>query len=72
MTTLGIFLAKHSANKSEVARKAGLSSARLSELTINPKAKLRGDELYRIAMAVNADPCDLLEFLYNDRREQRL
>jgi hypothetical protein len=66
MTRLGEYLSKKSVNKSEVARKTGLSNPRLSELTINPKAKLRADELYLIAMAIEADPCELLLFMYGD------
>jgi DNA-binding Xre family transcriptional regulator len=66
MTKLGVFLAKKSVNKSEVARKTGLSNPRLSELTINPRAKLRADELYLIALAIGVNPCDLLEFIYDD------
>lgn len=66
MTRLGVYLSKKSVNKSEVARKTGLSNPRLSELTINPKAKLRADELYLIAMAIEADPCELLHFMYGD------
>ena len=66
MTKLGVYLAKKSVNKSEVARKTGLSNPRLSELTINPKAKLRAEELYLIALAIGVNPCDLLEFIYDD------
>jgi DNA-binding Xre family transcriptional regulator len=66
MTKLGVYLTKKSVNKSEVARKTGLSNPRLSELTINPKAKLRADELYMIAKAIEADPCELLQYLYGD------
>lgn len=66
MTKLGVYLAKKSVNKSEVARKTGLSNPRLSELTINPRAKLRADELYLIALAIGVNPCDLLDFIYED------
>jgi putative transcriptional regulator len=66
MTKLGIYLAKKSVNKSEVARKTGLSNPRLSELTINPRAKLRADELYLIALAIGSDPSELLNFVCSD------
>ena len=66
MTKLGDYLTKKSVNKSEVARKTGLSNARLSELTINPKARLRADELYLIAMAIEVDPSDMINYLYDD------
>ncbi|HYC83778.1 MAG TPA: helix-turn-helix transcriptional regulator [Chryseosolibacter sp.] len=68
MTKLGTYLASRSVNKSEIARKTGLSNPRLSELTINPKAKLRADELYLIALAIGVDPCDLLKSIYSDIR----
>jgi hypothetical protein len=61
MTKLGEYLSRKSVNKSEIARRTGLSSPRLSELTINPKAQLRADELYLIAMAIDADPCEMLK-----------
>jgi DNA-binding Xre family transcriptional regulator len=61
MTRLGEFLARKSVNKSEVARKTGLSNPRLSELSTNARTQLRADELYLIALAVGADPGDLLK-----------
>lgn len=61
MTKLGEYLIIKSVNKSEVARKTGLSKPRISELTLNPSAKLRADELYLIALAIGVDPCELLE-----------
>lgn len=64
MTALGEILAKRSVNKSMVARRTGLSKARMNELTLNPSAKLRADELYLIAKAIDADPCGLLNQLY--------
>ena len=66
MTKLGEYLIQKSVNKSEVARKTGLSKPRLSELTLNPSAKLRADELYLIALAIGVKPGDLLELLYRD------
>jgi DNA-binding Xre family transcriptional regulator len=63
MTKLGEYFAIKSVNKSDVARKTGLSKARLSELTLKESAKLRADELYRIALAIDVKPGDLLEFV---------
>ena len=60
MTELGIFLAKKSVNRSDVARKTGISKTRLSELSNNPKTKLRADELYLIGLAIDVDPCEIL------------
>jgi len=61
MTPLGKYLLKRSINKSEVARKTGLSKVRMSELTLNTATKLRADELYLIALAINVDPCEILK-----------
>lgn len=66
MTKLGEYLIQKSVNKSEVARKTGLSKPRLSELTLNSTAKLRADELYLIALAIDVNPSDLLEALYSE------
>jgi len=59
MTELGLFLAKKSVNRSDVARKTGISKTRLSELSNNKKTKLRADELYLIALAIDADHCEV-------------
>lgn len=61
MTELGLFLAKKSINKAEVARKTGLTAARLNELTLNSGTHLRAKELYLIALAIDVDPCELLK-----------
>jgi len=66
MTRLGEIFNRKSINKAEVARKTGLSSPRLSELTINPKTKLTAAELYLIAKAIDEDPCKMLEFVCQD------
>lgn len=64
MTKLGTYLAQKSVNKAEVARKTGLTKARMNELTLNERSHLRGKELYLIALAIGANPCELLETLY--------
>lgn len=66
MTDLGLYLAKRSINKAEVSRKTGLSTYRLSQLSINPKSHLRVDELYLIALAIGTSPGEMFEFLCKD------
>jgi putative transcriptional regulator len=61
MTKLGLFLTKKSINKAEVSRRTGISTSRLSELTLNSSTKLRADELYLIALAIDVDPCEVLK-----------
>ena len=60
MTKLGLYLAKKSVNKAAVSRRTDISTSRLSELTLNDKTKLRADELYLIALAIDVDPCEIL------------
>lgn len=60
MTKLGLFLAKKSINKAEVSRRTGISTSRLSQLTLNETTKLQADELYLIARAIHIDPCEVL------------
>lgn len=68
MTALGLYLAKKSINKAEIARKTEISASRLSELTLNTGSHLRAKELYLIALAIDVDPCELLKTIYKDER----
>lgn len=70
MTKLGMYLAQKSVNKSEVARKTGLSKARISELSLNPSTRLQAEELYKIALAIDVNPCELLEALFGKTKLQ--
>ena len=68
MTKLGLYLAQKSVNKAEVARKTGLTKARMNELTLNERSHLRAEELYLIALAIDVEPCDLLKALYGESK----
>lgn len=68
MTELGLFLARKSASKAEIAKKTGISKSRISELTLNDSTHLRAKELYLIALALDTDPCELLKKIYKDER----
>ena len=59
MTNLGIYLAEKPVNKAEVSRRTNISTLGLSALTLTQSAKLRADELYLIALAINVDPCEV-------------
>lgn len=61
MTELGLFLARKSVNRSDVSRKTGISKTRLSELANNVNTKLRVDEMYLIALAIDVDPCEVMK-----------
>jgi len=60
MTDLGLYLTKKSVNKAEISRRSGISKARLTQLSNNQSTKLTVDELYKIALSIEADPCELL------------
>ena len=66
MTLLGQYLNKKSVNKAKVSRRTGISESRLSQLTSNDSTQLRAKELYLIALAIDADPCELLKEVYGD------
>ncbi|MFY0599322.1 MAG: helix-turn-helix domain-containing protein [Cyclobacteriaceae bacterium] len=66
MTELGLFLSRKSVNRSDVSRKTGISKTRLSELSNNINTKLRVDELYLIALAIDVDPCEVMKEICKD------
>ncbi|MEN3322221.1 helix-turn-helix transcriptional regulator [Mariniflexile soesokkakense] len=61
MTSLGLYFTKKSVNRAMVSRRTGISQARLSQLSSNESTKLRADELYLIALAIDVDPGELLK-----------
>lgn len=61
MTELGKFLNKKSVNKAEVSRRTGISSSRLSELSLKKSTRLTVEELYLIALAMDIEPAMVLE-----------
>lgn len=66
MTPLGLYLTKKSVNKAMVSRRTGISQARLSQLSSNESTKLRADELYLIALAIDIDPGEMFKEIYKD------
>ncbi len=56
MTELGEFLNKKSVNKAEVSRRTGINASRLSELSLNRKARLTAEEVVLIARAMDIEP----------------
>lgn len=63
MTKLGEFLEKKSINRASISRKTGISKTRLSELSNKKSTKLRADELYLIALAIEVDSNELLQYV---------
>lgn len=66
MTELGQYLSKKSASKAEISKKTGISKSRMSELTLNPSTQLRARELYLIALALDVDPCKMINEIFKD------
>lgn len=66
MTELGKYFKHKSVNKSEISRKTGISSARLSELSRNEKTQVRAEELYLIALALDISPIEIIEKLFGN------
>ena len=66
MTPLGLYLTRKSINKAEVSRRTGISKSRLSQLSSNETTKLRADELYLIALAIDIAPGEMFEEIFKD------
>jgi plasmid maintenance system antidote protein VapI len=60
MTELGEFLNKKSVNKAEISRRTGINASRLSELSLNNKARLTAEEVVLIGKAMDIEPSVLL------------
>jgi len=61
MTEIGKLLDKKSVNKAEISRRTGISASRLSELSLKNSTRLTAEELYLIALAIDAKPAIILE-----------
>ncbi|MEN3324449.1 helix-turn-helix transcriptional regulator [Mariniflexile soesokkakense] len=66
MTELGLYLSRRSINRSDVSRKTGINTTRLNELSNNTRTKFRVDELYKIALAIEVNPCEMLKEVCKD------
>lgn len=64
MTSLGKYLTNRSINKAEVSRKTGIAKSRLSLLSTKDNTNLKAEELYLIALAIDANPTEILEKMY--------
>ncbi len=59
LTAFGEYLAVRSVNKSDVARKVGISITRVNRLCYDENAYLRSYELQLIALAINVEPTQM-------------
>lgn len=61
MNKLGVCMTKKSVSKAAGSRRAGISTSRLSELTLNDKTQLRADQISLIALAIDVKPFEVLK-----------
>ncbi len=64
MTEVGKLLDRKSGNKTQVARRMGISSSRLSALSLNKSTRLTAEELFLIALAI--DPGEMPKDIFKD------
>ncbi|SHG07221.1 helix-turn-helix domain-containing protein [Pedobacter caeni] len=64
MTEFGEYLARRSVSKAQLARRTGLTVSRINDLTLKDNARPMGFEIYLVALAIEADPWDMLKSLY--------
>jgi transcriptional regulator with XRE-family HTH domain len=60
MTKLGEFLKSNGIKNAEIAKKTGISTSRLSQLSRNNSTNLKADELFLIALAINVSPLEVI------------
>jgi len=65
MTILGDYFSEKSIKKADVARKTGISTSRLSQLSRNKTTTLKADEVYLIALAIDVEPSEILNKVCN-------
>ena len=63
---IGLYLTKKSVNRAMVSRRTEISQARLSQLSSNETTKLRAEELYLIALAIDIDPGEMLKAIFKE------
>lgn len=66
MTTLGLYFSKKLINRAELARKTGITENRMYNLVENEKTEIRGKEIHLIALALEIQPNDLHELLFQE------
>lgn len=72
MTPLGEYLIQKSVKKADVSRKTGISTSRLTELTRNEKTKLKAEEAYLIALAIDVEPGEILEKVFENLKLKKV
>jgi len=63
LTKIGQYFEKKSINKAAITRKTGIGKNRLTRLSNDSTTKLLADEVYLIALALEIQPSELLEYI---------
>ncbi|WP_421946599.1 helix-turn-helix domain-containing protein [Phaeodactylibacter xiamenensis] len=66
ITEIGKLLDRTSVNKTQISRRTGISSSRLSELSLKKSTRLTAEELYLIALAIDIDPGEMFKEIFKD------
>lgn len=72
MTELGKFLSKKSVNKAEISRRTDITTSRLSDLCLKEYARLTAEELYLIAMAIDINPSEVFEEIFENVKLKKI
>lgn len=65
-TSFGRYLDSKAINQAALSRVTGIRPNRISEFASKDCLKMRADEIYIVAKAINEDPCRLLEYICKD------
>jgi len=71
MTKLGEFLARKSVNRAAISRKTKIHTTRLNELSNKESARLTAEELYLIALAIEVNPGELLDYVCSNLKLEK-
>ncbi len=70
-TSFGRYLDSKAINQAALSRATGIRPNRISEFASKDSLKMRADEIYIVAKAIDEDPCRLLEYICRDMKVQR-
>ena len=70
-TSFGRYLDNKAINQAALSRVTGIRPNRISEFASKDCLKMRADEIYIVAKAINEDPCRLLEYICKDVRSRK-
>ncbi|WP_367391799.1 helix-turn-helix domain-containing protein [Lewinella sp. LCG006] len=66
MTEIVKLLDRKSVNKAQISRRTGISTSRISELSLKKSTRLTAEELLLIALAIDNDPGEMLKEIFKD------